>query len=122
MGTIRFVRLSRCIASVLLGVGLVCLEACEYIPTKTQNDHTAGQHLSASEASALAARIANDECDRLYGERPFNAEYFPVRLLNGRYESGRLDLAGVSGYSAEVAFGLDGTDREVQVYYSSDKF
>lgn len=96
--------------------------ACEHKPTKTQNDHTAGQNLSASKASALAARLANDECDRLYGERPFSAEHFPVKLLNDRYESGRLDLAGVSGYSAEVAFGRDGTDREVRVYFSTDKF
>ena len=77
--------------------------------------------LSSSAAAALAARLANDECDRLHNKRPFKAEQHAAVLEGEMYRWGRLDPAGRSGLSAVVAFRADGSQPDVRVYFSTDK-
>lgn len=74
---------------------------------------------SSSEAE-FAARVANDECERLYGERPFSARTYPLRTENERFHWGHLDPAGEKGFSAEVSFRRIDEDIKVRVFYSSD--
>ena len=50
--------------------------------------------------------------------RPFQADTFKITLADERYEWGRLDPIGVSGYSAIVSFTRDGEDPRVSVYWS----
>ena len=76
--------------------------------------------LSAGEAADLAARLANDECHRLYQRRPFKAEQHAAVLQGGEYRWGRLNEGAPGGYSALVTFRLDGSHPRVEVYLSTD--
>lgn len=76
--------------------------------------------LSAQQAAELAAEIANEECHRLYKERPFNSEDYALSVRDDRWHWGRLDPAGHYGLSATVDFALDGSKPKVTVYFSSD--
>ena len=76
--------------------------------------------LSAQQAAELAAELANDECHRLYRQRPFNSEDYTLSVRNDRWHWGRLDPAGHAGLSATVDFALDGSRPEVTVYFSLD--
>ncbi|MEX2121210.1 MAG: hypothetical protein WD847_16575 [Pirellulales bacterium] len=71
-------------------------------------------------AAALAARLANERCDELWGERPFSPDTYVARFHNGRWHWGEYDPAGVHGYSAEVSFGPSGKRSKVQIYWSTD--
>jgi hypothetical protein len=76
--------------------------------------------LSPGAASVLAAKLANDECERLYKKRPFNAGQHPAVLEGDTYRWGHLDPGGPSGFSAVVTFRTDGGQSDVQVYFSTD--
>jgi hypothetical protein len=76
--------------------------------------------LSTEEASTLAARLANEQCERRYRRRPFKPEQYPAILLDGVYHWGKLDVGGHAGFSASVIFYPDGSEPHVEVYFSSD--
>jgi len=76
--------------------------------------------LSAQAAAKLAARLANDQCERQYRKRPFAAEQHPAVLNDDVYRWGGLDVGGVGGFSALVTFRQDGSEPHVEVYFSSD--
>ena len=76
--------------------------------------------LSPTAAAVLAAKLANDECERLYKKRPFTAGQHAAVLEGEVYRWGRLDPGGTSGLSAVVIFRADGSHPKVQVYFSTD--
>ena len=69
-----------------------------------------------------AAQLANNECEKQFHKRPFSPWTYPLSFHNGRLQWGRLDPAGIGGYSAEVSFQPPGFDSKVQIYFSSDEF
>ena len=76
--------------------------------------------LSRAEAATLAARLVNDECERLYKKRPFRAEQHRAIMQDNQYRWGGLDIAAPTGFSALVTFRPDGSHPDVQLYYSTD--
>jgi len=76
--------------------------------------------LSAQGASVLAAQLANEQCERQYRRRPFRPDQYPVILRDGVYHWGHLDVGGHQGFSASVIFYPDGSEPNVEVYFSSD--
>jgi hypothetical protein len=76
--------------------------------------------LSAEDASVLAARLANEQCERQYRRRPFRSEQYRAILRDGVYHWGELDVGGHEGFSASVIFYPDGSEPHVEVYFSSD--
>ena len=109
----------RCVgkaAIVLVVIALMGMTACakkEFLSRR--------EGLSADEAAALAARLANDECQRLYERRPFSADLYSAELRGTTWHWGRYDPAGTHGFSAEVSFGIDGSDPKIRVHWSSDQ-
>ncbi|MDZ4858463.1 MAG: hypothetical protein SGI88_05730 [Candidatus Hydrogenedentes bacterium] len=87
----------------------------------TPQNESADLALDDQQAAELAAKLANDECERLYGERPFLPDTYPMRFTKDRYEWGRLDPRGINGMSAEVNFTDHGKEPRVRVYFSSDQ-
>ncbi|MDD2889802.1 MAG: ABC transporter substrate-binding protein [bacterium] len=69
----------------------------------------------------LAADLANQECEKIYGTHPFLPEHYKAEFSGERWEWGHIDAAGIKGYSAEVSFKKDGTDKKVQVFFSTDR-
>ena len=76
--------------------------------------------LSSQAAAQLAAELANDECDRLHQQRPFNAAQHPAILQKGIYTWGGLDVTGPGGFSALVTFRADGSNPQVEIFFSHD--
>lgn len=76
--------------------------------------------LSVGEAAELAARLANERCERQYRRRPFRAEQHAIVLRAGLYRWGGLDVGAPGGLSAFVTFRQDGSEPRVEVYYSAD--
>lgn len=76
--------------------------------------------LTNRQAAELAADLANEECERLYGSRPFAHDDHVAAIKDGRWHWGRLDPAGHAGLSAEVTFNVDGSHPEATVYFSLD--
>ncbi len=99
----------------LVNVGTSCSHYSVVVPPPT-----AAQALSASQAAERAAKLANDECWRLFKRRPFEPGQHPAVLENGEYRWGGLDPGGPGGFSALVTFRLDGSEPKVEVYFSTD--
>jgi hypothetical protein len=78
------------------------------------------QRLTPADAAKVAARLANNECERLYKKRPFAAGTARAVETEEGYRWGRLDVKGPGGYSAVVTLAKDGTHAKVEVYYSTD--
>lgn len=76
--------------------------------------------LSAPEAAKMAATLANQECARLYQERPFRAAQHPAVLKNGTYQWGGLDITASNGFSALVTFRADGGKTHVEIFFVHD--
>src|SRR5881394_3601768 len=56
--------------------------------------------LTPNAAAVLAAKLANDECDRLHKKRPFEAKQYAAIREGDMYRWGRLDPGRPSGLSA----------------------
>jgi hypothetical protein len=113
----------RWVASVGLVLALVAVASCSQRPTARRMTHgnpARTQRLSRSDAAQLAASLANQECERHFKRRPFQADQFVPVLEEGYYRWGRLEVGAPGGYSAMVSFREDGTNPRVQVYLSTD--
>lgn len=75
------------------------------------------RNLNEKTASQLSTDLANQECEKIYGEQPFLPEHYKVTFSDGRWRWGYMDPSGVDGYSAEVSFRKDGTDKKVQIFF-----
>jgi hypothetical protein len=101
----------------------ICQAGCSRASTKQANSSATQQVarvLSPSVAAELAAKLANDECERRYRKRPFTAEQHAAVLEGDVYRWGRLDPGGPAGLSAVVTFRADGSQPDLQVYFSTD--
>ena len=76
--------------------------------------------LTRIEASYLAAKYANGKCKEFFGRSPFDSRTYDVVQIEEMWDWGRLDPAGLDGYSAHVTLSLDGTQPTVKVYLSTD--
>jgi hypothetical protein len=98
----------------------VCDTSCSR-PVATGRTQTSVRILSSNDAAQLAAKLANDECERLYKRRPFTASQYGAVLRDAEYHWGGLDEGGPGGYSAHVTFAQDGSKPKVEVYFSTDR-
>lgn len=105
-----------------------CLLSVAIVDTSCSRPSVAGvspppvvRFLSPNDAAQVAAKLANDQCERLYKRRPFSARQYPALFQNGQYYWGHLDEGAVGGFSACVTIGRDGNNPKVQVYFSTDQ-
>ena len=85
---------------------------------KRIGDHTP---MSENDALYLAVSLANETCMKRFSVAPFDTTTFAITSTDGRWQWGGLDLKGVDGFSALVSFDPFGSDRKVDIYFSSDK-
>lgn len=71
--------------------------------------------LTPVSAGSLAAKMANDRCQSLYGQRPFHAEDFEASDRDGRWHWGTRDGQKVDGFEVEVSFARDGGADSIMV-------
>ena len=73
-----------------------------------------------AEAAQLAARLANEDCQKRYRRRPFTPDQYDVVLDGDHYRWGKMEVGGRNGFSALVTFRKDGTSPSVEVYFTTD--
>jgi hypothetical protein len=91
----------------------------EWLAKREPEDEAPAESVRLSgpaEAADLAARLANDECEKEYGDRPFAANNWPIVLERGRWLWGRIHAFGPQGYSAVVSFERNGGLPLVRIY------
>lgn len=76
--------------------------------------------LNAISAGALAARLANERCQRLYGAHPFAPEDFEAVRIQGGWQWGTATGGKVDGYEVEVSFDDRGGTRRVGIRIPPD--
>lgn len=86
----------------------------------TRDGH-ARSPISRSRALELAVAMANEECMHKFSVAPFDSSTASIEFKNDHWHWGGLDLAGEGGLSAYVTFDVEGKDRRVEVYLSTDQ-
>ncbi|MDB5051083.1 MAG: hypothetical protein JWO30_4154 [Fibrobacteres bacterium] len=71
--------------------------------------------LSPVSAGTLAADLANDRCQKVYGKRPFRPDDFEALLDRGRWHWGTIDGGKVDGFEVEISFDRAGGSKQVMV-------
>jgi hypothetical protein len=71
--------------------------------------------LNSVSAGTLAARLANERCQRSYGARPFAPEDFEAVRESDAWHWGTATGGKVDGYEVEVSFDDRGGHRKVDV-------
>jgi hypothetical protein len=106
----------------LMAVLILSPGCANLFPTSTSGTSAPqlGQTLTPPQAATLAARLANDECERRHKKRPFAPEQYAAVLEGDVYRWGHLDEGGPGGLSALVTFAPDGSNPKVEVYFSTD--
>ncbi len=105
-------------ASACLTAQLGC--APSQAPGSGQQAGATRRALSPENAAVLAAKLANEECQRRYRRQPFQPSQYTAFLRDGIYHWGQLDVGGEGGFSSLVTFRPDGSQPHVEVYFSSD--
>lgn len=67
-------------------------------------------------AGVNAARLANDQCQDRYGQRPFTPDDHEAEFIAGRWVWGGEGSLHIDGYSVEVSFAPDGRKARVDVH------
>jgi hypothetical protein len=75
----------------------------------------AGRPLNSVSAGTLAARLANERCQRVYGARPFAPEDFEAVREPDGWHWGTATGGKIDGYEVEVRFDAGGGNRNVEV-------
>lgn len=91
--------------SLLAAAACLLLAACA--PSRPLTPH------SASERAAL---LANEECRKRYGLRPFTGDDYEAVMDGGRWTWGGEGSLPVDGFSVEVSFAADGREARVSVH------
>ena len=107
----------------LVIISLFLITGCFHKHPDISGGHSTAKEnkvLASDDVAIMASSLANNECERIYGKRPFSAGIYSAELINTTWHWGRLDPAGVNGLSAEVSLGRDGTDPKVKIYFSTD--
>jgi hypothetical protein len=115
-GAFRVAMLGAVLTSIILQAGC----SGPTTPANHVPSQTVRHVLSPTEAAQLAAKLANDECERLYRKRPFTANQHLAVLQGDQYRWGGLNEGGRGGLSALVVFRSDGSHPKAEVYFSTD--
>jgi hypothetical protein len=92
------------IQGLSLALALFFLSAC-----------AAPRPLSPVSAGTLAARLANDRCQKQFGKRPFAPDDFEAVLDDGRWHWGTPGGGKVDGFEVDVSFDRGGRAKRVDV-------
>ncbi len=90
-----------------MGLSLLILCAC-------------ASSMSQNHANEFAARLANEECFKLFGEKPFKPSDYDAMFEGGRWQWGALERGGIQGYSAVITFLKDGSQPRARVSLSAN--
>ncbi|MBI4243286.1 MAG: hypothetical protein HY606_04270 [Planctomycetes bacterium] len=107
----------------LVIISLFLITGCFHKHQEISGGHSTAKEnkvLTSDDVAIMASGLANDECERIYGKRPFSAGIYSAELINTTWYWGRLDPSGVNGFSAEVSLERDGTGPKVKIYFSTD--
>ena len=77
--------------------------------------------ITQEQAAVHAAKLANEKCQKEFGESPFAPGSYEAELVDSKWHWGKIEPRGINGYSAKVEFNKDGSDENVKIAYSTDR-
>jgi hypothetical protein len=78
------------------------------------------QITTQEQAAEFASKLANEKCKESFGKSPFAPDSYVAQLLDSRWNWGKIEPPGIHGFSAEIGFNVDGSDRKVRVVLHTD--
>ena len=106
---------------IVLVTAALCISGAYQAPLLLAGD--AGDSVqidTPEEAAEFSSRLANEKCQKAFGISPFTPESYSAKLLGSKWQWGKVEPPGIRGYSAEVGFDADGSDRNVRVVLHTD--
>lgn len=103
------------IATMCLSCGLQSPSPTAGVPEKEISIET------VEKAAEFAARLANERCQHVFGASPFTPESYSATLEDSRWHWGKIEPPGINGFSAEIEFNTDSSERYVRVVYHTDQ-
>ena len=88
---------------------------------QANNSNNDKQIITQEQAAEHAAKLANEKCQKDFGESPFTPDSYKAELVKSRWHWGIIDPKGFNGYSARVEFNKDGTNENVKVAFHTDE-
>jgi hypothetical protein len=88
---------------------------------QANNSEIKEQITSQEQAAMHAAKLANEKCQKEFGESPFKPGSYEAELVDSKWHWGEIEPKGINGYSAKVEFNKDASDENVKVAYSTDR-
>ena len=102
------------IVTIILSIAFT---SCAFQAYNSKNEN---QIITQEQAAKNAAKLANEKCQKDFGHSPFKPESYKAELIDSKWYWGKIDPIGIYGYSAKVEFCKDGSDKNVQVAFSTD--
>ena len=106
---------------IIFIVAIIICGAFNAAVLQANNSKNKRQIITQEQAAEHAAKLANEKCQKEFGESPFTFESYEAELVDSRWHWGRIDPKGINGYSAKVEFNKDGTDINVKVAFHTDR-
>jgi len=72
------------------------------------------------QAAEFASKLANEKCQMSFGKSPFAPDSYSAKFIESRWCWGKIEPPGIGGYSAEVEFNKDGSERKVRTVLHTD--
>jgi len=88
---------------------------------RANNSNNERQIITQEQAAEHAAKLANEKCQKDFGNSPFTPDSYKAELVDSRWHWGKIDPKGFNGYSARVEFNKDGTNENVKVAFHTDE-
>lgn len=116
-------RKARIMLPALLTVGAALVTFFTFLRSGSAPDSAVDQQSPRNvppATAALAAKLANDECERHFGKRPFRPEHYPLVENDDAIRWGEHLKVVEGSFSAEVVFPRDRHGPLVNVYWHVD--
>jgi len=107
---------------MFLSVGVVILSiAFNATVLQANNSESKYEIITQEQAAEHAAKLANEKCQKEFGQSPFTPGSYEAELVDSKWHWGKIEPKGINGYSAQVEFNKDGSDENVKVAFSTDR-
>ncbi len=112
--------MARCSVIILVLAAACIIGVCQAPFILADDAENLAQIDTPEKAAELSSELANEKCQKAFGISPFTPVSYSAKLLGSKWRWGKIELPGIRGYSAEVGFDADGSDRNVRVVLHTD--
>ena len=101
--------------------GMILSVAFNVTVLQANNSENKYEIITQEQAAEHAAKLANEKCQKEFGQSPFTPGSYEAELVDSKWHWGKIEPKGINGYSARVEFNKDGSDENAKVAFSTDR-